>query len=67
MCSGAAHDHHGCFARIEVELFAFTYCSAGYERRSHKKLSLKLLVFVDDITAMVKGRKKEVAKKLMKS
>ena len=29
MCGGAAHDHHGYFARVEVELPAFTHCSAG--------------------------------------
>ena len=54
----------------QVELLASTYCSAGCVERSHKNLPvLKLRVFVDDITCLVKGRNKdvaEVAKKVMK-
>ena len=60
---GAAPDHHGHLARVQVELFAFTHCSAKIQP------SLKLRVFVDDITALVKGRNKdgaEMAKKVMK-
>ena len=29
MCGGAASDHHGHPARVQVELFAFGYCIAG--------------------------------------
>ena len=29
MCGGAAPDHHGHLARVEVELLATTYCVAG--------------------------------------
>ena len=29
MGGGAAHDHHGFLARVEVELLASTYCVAG--------------------------------------
>ena len=38
MCGGAAHDHHGNFARVEVEVLAFTHCFAGCVERSHKHL-----------------------------
>ena len=38
MRGGAAHDHHGYFARVEVKLLAFTHCSAGCAERSHKNL-----------------------------
>ena len=70
MCGGAAPDHHGHLARVQVELFAFAYCSC--DERSHKKIfpSLKLGLFVDAITTLVKGRNKDVAemakKKVMK-
>ena len=40
MCGGAAPDHHGHLARVQVELFAFTYCSAGCVERSHENLSI---------------------------
>ena len=63
MCGGAAHDHHGSFARVQVELLASTHCFAGCVEREVTKIypSLKLRGFVDDITALVKGRNKEVA------
>ena len=70
MCGGAAHDHHGYFARVKVELLVFTHCSAGCVERGHKNLPFfEAEVFVDDIAALVKGRNKEVAemaKKVMK-
>ena len=62
MCGGAAPGHHGHFARVKVELFVSPHCFAGCVERSHKNLSFfKLRVFVDDITALVKGRNIEVA------
>ena len=67
MSGGAAHDHHGCFARVKVELLAFAHCIAGCITKINPPLMLR--VFVDDITALVKGRNKEVAdmaKKVMK-
>ena len=39
MCGGAAQDHYGYFARVQVELLAFTHCFAGCVERSHKILS----------------------------
>ena len=58
MRGGAAPDHHGHLARVQVELFGFTHCSARCVERSHKNLpSLKLRVFVADITALVKKQK----------
>ena len=69
MRGGAAPDHHGHLARVQVELFTFTHCSARCVERSHIYPSLKLRVFVDDITALVKGSNEdvaEVAKKVMK-
>ena len=45
MRGGAAPDHHGHSPRVQLELFAFTHCSAGCVERSHKNLpSLKLRV-----------------------
>ena len=38
MRGGAAPDHHGHLARVEVELLAFTHCSAGCVERSRKNL-----------------------------
>ena len=38
MRGGAAPNHHGHLARIPVELFAFTHCSAGCVELSHKHL-----------------------------
>ena len=38
MRGGAAPEHHGHLARVQVELFAFTHCSAGCVERSHKNL-----------------------------
>ena len=35
---GAGPDHLGHLARVQVELIAFTYCSAGCVERSHKHL-----------------------------
>ena len=32
--------HHGHLARVQVELFAFTYCSAGCVERSRENLSI---------------------------
>ena len=62
MCGRAAHDHHGFSARVQVELFAFAHCFAGCIEGSHKNYpSLKLRVFINDITAKVKGRNEEVA------
>ena len=37
VCGRAVHDHHGYLARVQVELFAFTHCSAGCVERSHEK------------------------------
>ena len=33
---GAAPDHHGHLARVQVELFVFVHCSAGCVERRHK-------------------------------
>ena len=55
MCCRAATDHHGHLAKVKVELLAPTYCHKIYP-------PLKLRVFVGDITALVMGRNKEVAK-----
>ena len=50
----------------------FTHCSAGCVERSHKNLPVfeaEVFFFLDDITALVKGRNKDVdgmAKKVMK-
>ena len=38
MRGGAALDHHGHLARVQVELFAFAHCSAGCVERSHKNI-----------------------------
>ena len=62
MCGRAARDHHGYPAKVQVELLAFTHCIAGCIEESHKKYPpSKLRDFVDDVTALVKGRNKEVA------
>ena len=52
-------NHHGHFARIQVESLAIAHRVAGCVGRGHKNLSLKLKVFVDDITALVKGKAKK--------
>ena len=65
MCGRTAHNHHCCLARVQVELFAFlrivlqdalseatNICPPPSPPRP-----LKLSVFVDDITALVKGKK----------
>ena len=58
----AAPNHHGHLARIHVELFAFTHCSAECVELSHKHLPVfEAEGFADDITALVKGRNKDVA------
>ena len=62
MCGGAALDHHGHLARVEVELRASAHCAADAS-------PLKSRVFVDEITAFVIGRNKAVAemgKKVMR-
>ena len=54
---GAGPDHLGHLARVQVELFAFTHCSAGCVERSHKHLPVfEAEGFCDDMTALVKGR-----------
>ena len=67
---GAGPDHLGHLARVQVELFAFTHCSAGCVERSHKHLPVfEAEGFCDDMTALVKGRYKdvaEIAKNVMK-
>ena len=55
MCGGAAHDHHGHFARVEVELLAFTHGSAE-----------DALSEVTNIYPSLKLRVAEMAKKGMK-
>ena len=68
MCGGAAPDHHGHLARVQVEPFASTYCVALSEVTKNSP-PLKLRVFVDDITALLMGKNWEVAemaKKVMK-
>ena len=63
MRGGAAPDHHGHLARVQVELLAFTRIVLQEALSEVTKIypSLKLRVFVDDITALVKGRNKDVA------
>ena len=38
MCGGAPPDHHGHLARVQVELLAFTLCSAGCVERGKTNL-----------------------------
>ena len=70
MCGGAAPDHHGHHARVQVELLASAYCAARRTEGSNKHLPpLKLRVFVDDITALLMVKNKvvaEMAKQVMK-
>ena len=49
MCGGAAPDHHGYLARVEMELLI-----------TAKLPSVKVEVFVDDITALLIGRKQRM-------
>ena len=50
--------HHGCLARVEVELLALTDCVAGCAKLGYKKLHpLKLRVFVGDIRKIKKELK----------
>ena len=56
-------DHHGYLARVKAELLALSEVTRIY-------FPLKLIVFVDDITALLIGENKEVAvmaKKVMTS
>ena len=63
--------NHGYFARVKVELLAFYALFLQDTLSEVTKIyrPSKLRVFVDDITALVKGRNKEeaeMAKKVMK-
>ena len=66
----AAPDHFGYLPRVKVELLASAYCVAGCTELGHTNLpSAAIEVFVDDITALLIGKNKEVAemaKKVMK-
>ena len=70
MCGRAAHDHHCYLARFQAELFVLRIVLQDSLSEVTKICAiLKLMVFVDDITALVKGKSKEVAemtKKVMK-
>ena len=72
MCGRAAnHHHHGYPCRVQVELYCLLRIVLQDALSEVTKIysTLKLRVFVDDITALVKGRNKEVAelaKKVMK-
>ena len=62
MCGGAAPDHHGHLARVGVELLAFTNCAAGCTERSYKNpCASEIEGSVDDVAALLKRNKKEVA------
>ena len=65
MRGGAAPDHHGHPARVLVELLAFTRIVLQEALSEVTKIypSLKLRVFVDDTTALVKGRNKDGKKR----
>ena len=53
---------NGHSARIQVQLCVIENCVAGCAEGGHKNFpSFEVEVFVDDITALVKGRNKEVA------
>ena len=63
-------EYHGHFARIQAELLAIPHFVLQDALSEAMKIypPLKLRVFVDDITALAKGRNKEVvemAKKVM--
>ena len=70
VCGGAAHDHHGHPARVQVEFVASTCCIARCAERLCKHIpSAEVEVFVDDNTALLSGKNKvlaEMAKKVMK-
>ena len=69
MCGRAANNHHGYPAKVEVELLALTDCVAACVVLGSKNyLTLKLRVFVDDITALLRRKNKvtaEMAKKVL--
>ena len=63
MRGGAARDHHGYLARVKVELLASTYfCAMQDALREAIGIypPLKLRVFVDDVTALLMEKNKEV-------
>ena len=64
MRGGAAPDHHGHLARVQVELFASADCIEGCIGCGHKNFypPLKLRVFVDDVLALLKGKTEKLRK-----
>ena len=71
MRGGAAPDHHGCLAKVKSGVACFYVLSCRMRQvRPHKIYPpLKLTVFVDDITALLMVKNKDVAemaKKVMK-
>ena len=70
MCGRAANNHIGYPAEVEVELLALADCVAACVMLGSKFYpTLKLRVFVDDITALLRRKNKvmaEMAKKVMK-
>ena len=67
MCGGAAHDHHGYVARVGwscLLLRIILQDALGEVTKFYS--SLKMRVFVDDITALVKGRNGDVVEMAQK-
>ena len=58
MCGRAAHDRHGHLARVSVESLASTDCVADASSEVTKNYPpQKLRVFVEDIAALLMGKK----------
>ena len=60
MCGGAAPDHHGRPPRVIVELLAPSVLQVALGEVMKVCPPLKLKVVVDDITAFMEGRNKEL-------
>ena len=61
MCGGAAPDHHGHLAWVEVELLLRTVPQDALSEVTKFYPPLQLRVFVDDITAFLMGKNEEMA------
>ena len=65
MCGGSAPNHLGHLARVKMELLRIVLQDALSEATKITSDEVEGF-FVDDITALLKGKNREVAKKVMK-